>query len=104
MHRRGGIRMQNSDWFSQIGECGAVELDFRRASFLPDESGTEECDYIRPARFAGSSVCARMVTGSLLFGSPHRLCMELSLLGGGLTILIYPERVWIFSRVIILAK
>ena len=32
-----------------------------------------ECDYIRPAPLAGSSVCARTVTGSLLFGYPHRL-------------------------------
>ena len=52
------------------GECGAVELDFRRASFPPGENGAEEGDYIRPA---GPSVCARTVTGSLLFGSPHRL-------------------------------
>ena len=55
------------------GECGVVELDFRRASFPPGENGAEECDYIRPAPLAGSSVCARTVTGSLLFGSPHRL-------------------------------
>ena len=33
----------------------------------------EECDYIRPAPLAGLSVCARTVTGSLLFRSPHRL-------------------------------
>ena len=63
--------------FSQIdfspSECGAVELDFRRVSCPPGESGAEECDYIRPAPLAGSSVCARTVTGSLLFGSPHRL-------------------------------
>ena len=42
------------------------------------------CDYIRPApctcTLAGSSVCARTVTGSLLFGSPT--CTELSLLSG----------------------
>ena len=63
--------------FSQIdsapGKRGAVELDFRRASFPLGESDVEDCDYIRPAWLAGSSVCARMVTGSLLFGSPHRL-------------------------------
>ena len=63
--------------FSQIdsvqSECGAVELDFRRASFPLGESGAEECEYIRPAPLAGSSVCVRTVTGSLLFGSPHRL-------------------------------
>ena len=50
-----------------------VELDFRQASFPPGESGVEKCDYIRLAPLAGSSVCARTVTGSLLFGSPHRL-------------------------------
>ena len=33
------------------GECGAVELDFHRASFLPGGNGAEECDYIRPARW-----------------------------------------------------
>ena len=63
--------------FSQIdsapSECGAVELDFRRVSCPPGEDGAEECDYIRPAPLAGSSVGARSVTGSLLFGSLHRL-------------------------------
>ena len=58
---------------SALSECSAVELDFRPASFPPGESGEKDCDYIRPAWLAGSSVCARMVTGSLLFGSPHRL-------------------------------
>ena len=66
--------------FSQMdsapGECGAVELDFRRASFPPGENGVEECDYIRPVPLAGLSVCARTVTGSLLFGSPHRLAQS----------------------------
>ena len=62
------------------GECGAVELDFRRASFLPGENGAEECDYIRPAPLAVSSVCTLTVTGSLLFRSPHRL-----VLGGSLS-------------------
>ena len=41
--------------FSKIdfapGACGAVELDFRRASFPPGENGAEEGDYIRPARW-----------------------------------------------------
>ena len=55
------------------GEYGAVELDFRQASFPPGENGVEESDYIRPAPLAGPSVCTRTVTGSLLFGSPHRL-------------------------------
>ena len=36
---------------SASGECGAVELDFRRASFPPGENAAEECDYIRPARW-----------------------------------------------------
>ena len=52
--------------------CRPAFVDFRRASCPPCESGAEECDYIRPARLAGWSVCARTVTGSLLFGSPHR--------------------------------
>ena len=55
------------------GEYGAVELDFHRASFPPGENDAEECNYIRPAPLAGPSVCARTVTESLLFGSPHRL-------------------------------
>ena len=63
--------------FSQIdsapGECAVVELDFHQASLPPGENGPEECDFISPAPLAGSSVCAGMVTGSLLFGSPHRL-------------------------------
>ena len=57
--------------------CGAVELDdlnFRRTSFPPDEfSASRECDYIWLAPLASSSVCARPVTGSLPFGSSHRL-------------------------------
>ena len=67
------------------GECGAVELKFRWASFPPGENGAEECDYIRPAPLAGSSVCTRTVTGSLLFGSPPQACTELSLLRGSLS-------------------
>ena len=51
----------------------AVELDFPRASFPPGESCAEDRNYIRPACLAGSPVCAWTVTGSLLFGSPHRL-------------------------------
>ena len=80
-----GIRIQDSVGFPQIasspGESGAVELDFRRASFPPGESCAEDCDYIRPAWLPGLSVCARTVTGSLLFGSPHRLvwsCLRLA--------------------------
>ena len=55
---------------STPGEMCAVELDFSRASFPP---GEEDWDYLRPVWLAGSSVCARTVTGSLLFRSPHRL-------------------------------
>ena len=58
-------------------DCGAVELDnlnFRRTSFPPDEfSAGREGDYIWLAPLASSSVRARSVTGSLLFGSSHRL-------------------------------
>ena len=50
----------------------AAELDFPRASFPPGESCTEERDYIRQILLAGLPVCAWTVTGSLLFGSPHR--------------------------------
>ena len=57
--------------------CGAVELDdlnFRRTSFPPDEfSAGQEGDYIWLAPLTSSSVCARSVTGSLFFGSSHRL-------------------------------
>ena len=57
--------------------CGADELDdlnFCQTSFPPDEfSAGRECDYIWLASLASSSVCARTVTGSLLFGSSHRL-------------------------------
>ena len=58
---------------STPGEMCAAELDFLRASFPPGESCAEEWAYIRPALSAGSPVCAWTVTGSLLFGSPHRL-------------------------------
>ena len=54
------------------GEKCVAELDFHRASLTPGESCTEELGYIRPALLAGSSVYAWTVTGSLLFGSPHR--------------------------------
>ena len=65
---------------SSPGESGAVELDFRRASFPPGESCTEDCDYIRPAWLAGSSVCMQTVTLQI---SPQS-CTELSPLGGSL--------------------
>ena len=98
--------------FSQIdsapGVYGAVKLDFRRATFPPGESGVEDCDYIMPASLAGSSVCARTVTGSLIFGFPHRLVWSFSArqlsLFSGLMILIYPEGVRILRRIIILEQ
>ena len=44
------------------------------SDFPPDGfSAGRECDYIRLAPLARSSVCTRTVTGSLLFGSPHIL-------------------------------
>ena len=57
---------------STPGEICAVELDFPRASFPPGQSCVEERDYVKPTLLAGSPVCAWTVTGSLLFGSPHR--------------------------------
>ena len=58
-------------------DTGAVELDdliFRRMSFPPGElSAGRDGDYIWLALLAGLSVRTRSVTGSLLFGSPHRL-------------------------------
>ena len=52
-------------------EMCVVELNFPLASFPPGESCVEERDYIRPTLLAGSP--GLRVTGSLLFGSPHRL-------------------------------
>ena len=57
---------------STPGEICTVELDFPWASFPPGKSCAEERDYIKPTLLAGSPVCAWTVTGSLLFGSPHR--------------------------------
>ena len=58
-------------------DTGAVELDdliFRRTSFPPDELSTgRDGDYIWLGLLAGLSVRTRSVTGSLCFGSPHRL-------------------------------
>ena len=51
------------------GEMCVAEFDFPRVSFPPGERCPEELEYIRLAR---SPVCAWIVTGSLLFGSPHR--------------------------------
>ena len=65
------------------GKLCAAELDFPQASFPPGESCAAELDYIRLASLTGSPVCAWTVTGSLLFGSPHRRvrgCSRLTLL------------------------
>ena len=82
-HVIGAVKLDCSTvWgFPQIDSaavgCGAVELDdlnFRRRSFPPDEvSARRKGDYIWLAPLASSSVCARTVTGSLLFGSSHIL-------------------------------
>ena len=50
-----------------------VDSNFPRASFAPGEICAERQDYIRRASLTGSPVCTQTVTGSLLFGSPHRL-------------------------------
>ena len=50
-------------------EMCVVDSKFPRASFPPGEICAERQDYIRLASLTGSPVC----TGSLLFGSPHRL-------------------------------
>ena len=58
-------------------DTGAVELDdliFRRTSFPPDElSAGRVRDYIWLDLWTGLSVRNRSVTGSLAFGSSHRL-------------------------------
>ena len=54
------------------GEKCAAELDFPRASLTLGECCAEELGYIRPALLAEAPVYAWTVTGSLLFGSPHR--------------------------------
>ena len=60
-------------WASHTpGEKCAAELDFPRASLTPGECCAEELGYIRPALLVESPVYAWTVTGSLLFGSPHR--------------------------------
>ena len=59
------------------------ELDFPQASLTPGECCVEELDYLRPALLAVLPVYAWTVTGSLLFGSPHRRvrgCYQLTLL------------------------
>ena len=53
-------------------EMCAVYSNLPRASFLPGELCAERQDYIRRASLTGLPVCSRTVTGSLLFGSPHR--------------------------------
>ena len=74
---------------STPGDICGVELGSRTVLFFPKcnppsarvarlSCCAEDCDYIRPAWLAGSSVYARTVTGSLLFGSPPQTCTELS--------------------------
>ena len=59
---------------SAAADCGAVDLIFRRTSFLPDDlSAGRDRDYIGRDLWTGLSVCNRSVTGSLTFGSSHRL-------------------------------
>ena len=53
-------------------EMCAVDLNFPRARFPPGERCAEGLNYIRRASWTGSPVCTWTVTGSLLFGSPHR--------------------------------
>ena len=69
----GGCRQLDSD----AADCGAVGLDnfiFRRTSFPPDDlSAGRDRDYIWRDLWTGLSVCNRSVTGSLTFGSSHRL-------------------------------
>ena len=67
---------------SAAADCGAVGLDdfiFRRTSFPRDR------DYIWRDLWTGLSVCNLSVTGSLTFGSSHRLgrCWQPSLFAGG---------------------
>ena len=59
---------------SAAADCGAVDLIFHRTSFPPDElsAGPDE-DYIGLIVWTGPSLRTRPVTGSLLFGHPHRL-------------------------------
>ena len=54
-------------------EMCVVDSNFPRASFPPGELFAERQDYVRRASLTGSPVCYWTVTGSLLFGSPHRL-------------------------------
>ena len=59
---------------SVTADCGAVDLIFRHTSFpLDDLSTGRDRDYIWRDLWTGLSVCNRSVTGSLTFGSSHRL-------------------------------
>ena len=59
---------------SAVADCGAVDLIFRRTNFpLDDLSAGRDRDYIWRDLWTGQSVCNRSVTGSLTFGSSHRL-------------------------------
>ena len=54
-------------------EMCAVDSNFLRSSFSLGELCAERLDYIRRASVTGLPVNTQTVTGSLLFGSPHRL-------------------------------
>ena len=71
-------------WDVVMVVCDAMKFDdmnFRRTSFPLDElSAGRDGDYTWLNSGTGLSVCARLVTGSLRFGHPHRLlsfhCLE----------------------------
>ena len=54
-------------------EMCAVDSNFPRSSFPPGKLCAEQLDYIKRASRTGLPVFTRTVTGSLLFGSPHKL-------------------------------
>ena len=66
----------------------AVDSNFPRMRFPPGELCAERRDYIRLASLTGSPVCTRTVTGSLLFGSPHRFVR-----GSSCSTLLFPRRI-----------
>ena len=53
-------------------EHSVLEKPLDGGPLVPGESCADTQDYIKPTWLAGSPVCAWTVTGSLLFGSPHR--------------------------------
>ena len=67
-------------------EMCTVDSNVPRARFPPGELCAERRDYIRLASLTGSPVCTRTATGSLLFGSPHRLVR-----GSSCSALLFPR-------------